>query len=225
MDPSGIDTSRTNCAKSQRAWGCVVEVGRTTVGREAAVFVETIDGSVGVLKDNVGVSGVSCACMVWAAAVNTRLGSSVAGALDGKLHAESINMIMVKIEVLRISLYILFSSIYWALYTNTDGVMLWFVPSFEIKKGAETGSQSGKEKLFLVGHAIRRGRDTPPNNSSQYDDCQKVWQPGEEVIIDTWVSLLEPSQKCTQVSRRRGEADRYTKRLGSHEQQRAAECA
>ena len=79
-------------------------MGRTGVGEEATVvFVDTIDGRVGVLNDK---DGVSCACMVCAAAVNTAFGSSVAGALDGRLHAESI-MITVKIEMLRMNLYIL----------------------------------------------------------------------------------------------------------------------
>lgn len=110
MDPSGIDTSLTNCARSHMAVGGVVGAGRTGVGNEATVvFVATMDGRVGVLNDSVG---VNCACMVCAAAVNTTFGSSVAGALDGKLHAETINMITVNIEVLRISLYILFSS-FW----------------------------------------------------------------------------------------------------------------
>src|SRR5687768_16153653 len=75
--------------------------------------------------------------------------------------------------------------------------------------------------LFFIGHAIRRGRDAPADDPSQHDDRKQVWQPSEEVIIDTWVSLLETSQKCTQVSRRRGETNRYTKRLRSHEE----ECA
>ena len=110
MDPSGTDTSLTNCAKSHMAAGGIVGAGRTGVGKEAAeVFVGRMEGRVGVLNDRVG---VICACTVRAAAVNTTFGSSVAGVLDGKLHAESINMMTVNIEVLRMSLCILFSSMF-----------------------------------------------------------------------------------------------------------------
>jgi hypothetical protein len=43
---------------------------------------------------------VDIACTVNAAAVNTALGSSVAGAREGRLHAESTNMMAVKIETI-----------------------------------------------------------------------------------------------------------------------------
>jgi len=91
------------------AVGGTVEMGRTGVGEATGVFVDTIAGRVGVLNDK---DGVICACMVCAAAVNTTFGSSVAGALDGRLQAASINRITVNIKALRMKLDILFSSIW-----------------------------------------------------------------------------------------------------------------
>jgi hypothetical protein len=75
-----------------------VEEGSASVGKDAGVFVAGGGGSVNVLK---GVACVDMACTVSAAAVNTAFGSSVAGARDGRLHAESMNMMAVKIETIR----------------------------------------------------------------------------------------------------------------------------
>jgi len=76
------------------------KVGTARVGRADTVFVErgegSVGGKVGVLN---GAGWVNCACTVNAAAVNTAFGSSVAGALDGRLHAESIKIIMINIKV------------------------------------------------------------------------------------------------------------------------------
>jgi hypothetical protein len=79
-----------------------------SVGAGAEVFVGKVSGSVGVLK---GIDCVICACTVRAAAVSTALGPSVAGAFDGRLHADSIKMITTKTERLRATLSIGFSSL------------------------------------------------------------------------------------------------------------------
>jgi hypothetical protein len=71
------------------------------------VVVTAGAGRVSVLK---GTDRVIWACTVSAAAVNTALGSSVTGAFDGRLQAESIKMMAVKIETLRATLGIVFSS-------------------------------------------------------------------------------------------------------------------
>jgi len=92
--------SFTNWAWSQTgvAENTGVEDGSARVGKDTAVLVAGGGGSVGVLN---GVTCVDMACTVSAAAVNTALGSSVAGELDGRLHAESMNMMAVKIEIKR----------------------------------------------------------------------------------------------------------------------------
>jgi hypothetical protein len=120
VDPSGIETSLMKRAWSHTAVAGIadVEVGSVNVGKEGpAVFVGATGGRVGVLNVS---DGVNCACTVSAAAVKTAFGSSVAGALDGRLQAESRSMITVSIEVLRMNLYILFSSLK-IIYKNTDG--------------------------------------------------------------------------------------------------------
>jgi hypothetical protein len=78
------------------------------VGTITEVFVGIVSGSVGVLK---GTDCVIWACTVRAAAVSTAFGCSVAGAFDGRLHAETIKMITVKMEILRAALSIGFSSL------------------------------------------------------------------------------------------------------------------
>jgi hypothetical protein len=57
-----------------------------------------------------GVACVDIACTVNAAAVNTALGSSVAGAAEGRLQAASIKIIINNKETKRVFLDILFSS-------------------------------------------------------------------------------------------------------------------
>src|SRR5574338_825340 len=113
--PSGMVTSRTNCAWSQTGVGGAarVAVGRASVGKLAAeVLVGAGGGMVGVLNGvTCVVEKVDMACTVSAAAVNTALGSSVAGLLVGRLQAARIKMIMNRIEAKRIILDILFSSI------------------------------------------------------------------------------------------------------------------
>jgi hypothetical protein len=106
------------------------KVGAARVGRADTVFVERgedrVGGKVGVLN---GAGCVNWACTVNAAAVNTAFGSSVADALDGRLHAESVNMIAVKIKMLGTILDIRFSSFTEQFYTNADGLILSFVPN------------------------------------------------------------------------------------------------
>src|SRR5574341_1575147 len=84
---------------------------------------------------------------------------------------------------------------------------------------------SSSGTLFLIWSAIRGGRNAPADESGLHDDRQQVRQPGEEVVVDAWKGVLDAGQKRTQVTRRRGEADRYTDRLGPHEEERAAERA
>ncbi len=86
-----------------------VAVGNASVGKADTVLVAWGAGRVGVLKVNpdVGEAWVDIACTVSAAAVKTRLGSSVAGALEGRLHAASKNRMMNKMETKRALLYIL----------------------------------------------------------------------------------------------------------------------
>ncbi len=65
------------------------------MGKLTAVLVAAGGGMVGVLKGVTWVvANVDMACTVSAAAVNTALGSSVAGLLVGRLQAERINRIM-----------------------------------------------------------------------------------------------------------------------------------
>jgi hypothetical protein len=68
--------------------------------------------------------------------------------------------------------------------------------------------------LFLIWTAIRGWRTAPADDSGQHDDRQQVRQPGEEVVVDAWIGLLDTGQERTQVTCRWGEADRYTDRLG-----------
>jgi hypothetical protein len=95
-------TSLTNCAWSQTAVADAAggKVGAAGVRKADTVFVERgagrVGGKVGVLN---GMDWVNCACTVCAAAVNTAFGSPVAVALDGRLHAESIKIIMINIKV------------------------------------------------------------------------------------------------------------------------------
>ena len=87
-----------------------VAVGRDRVGKEAtAVFVGSAGGKVGVFN---GTDWVNCACTVSAAAVKTASGSSVAGALEGKLHAERTNRTTLNTDAMRINLDILLSSFF-----------------------------------------------------------------------------------------------------------------
>lgn len=79
--------------------------------------------------------------------------------------------------------------------------------------------------LFFVWLAICSRRDAPADNSGEHDDRKQVWQPGEEVVIEAWIGLLDTSQERAQVSRWGSEADCYTDRLGSHEEERTAERA
>jgi hypothetical protein len=117
IDPSGIDTSRTNWAWSQTGVGeeARVEVGRARVGKLTEVLVAAGGGRVGVTN---GVSrlpvGVACVDIAWtvsAAAVKTAFGSSVAGEFEGRLQAVRIRIKMNKIETGRAIFNILFSSV------------------------------------------------------------------------------------------------------------------
>jgi hypothetical protein len=109
--PSGIEISLTNSATSQEAvgGGATVDVGRARVGKLTAVFVAKGGGRVGVTKGVAWVDCVDMACTVKAAAVNTAFGSSVAGALDGRLQAARTKIIRNKPETMRMFLDILFS--------------------------------------------------------------------------------------------------------------------
>jgi hypothetical protein len=146
-EPSGIEISLTNCAWSQTGVGeeARVEVGRARVGKLTDVFVAAGGGRVGVLNGVTCVTGevVDIACTVSAAAVKTALGSSVAGALDGRLQADNMKSMMNRIETGRAIFNILFSSIDGTIlhparhikrlkkragYTNTDGLIFPFVP-------------------------------------------------------------------------------------------------
>jgi hypothetical protein len=89
------------------AAGVIVAAGGR-LGTTTEVLVASVIGRVGVLN---GTDCVIWACTVRAAAVNTAFGCSVAGAFDGRLHAERIKMITVKIEVRRTTLSIGFSSL------------------------------------------------------------------------------------------------------------------
>jgi hypothetical protein len=103
-----------NWAWSQTGVGgaAKVAVGRARVGKLAAVLVAAGGGMVGVLKGvTCVVENVDIACTVSAAAVNTALGSSVAGLLEGRLQAERINKIINRMEIGRTILNILISSI------------------------------------------------------------------------------------------------------------------
>ncbi len=123
IEPSGMDTSRTNWAWSQTGVGeeARVEVGSARVGNLTEVFVAAGGGRVGVTN---GVSrllvGEACVDSAWtvsAAAVNTALGSSVAGAFDGRLQAVTIKIMMKSMETGRIILDILISSVDDQFYT------------------------------------------------------------------------------------------------------------
>jgi hypothetical protein len=111
--PSGIVTSLTNCPWSQTgvadASGVFVEGGR--VGSESAVFVGCGGGRVGVLNEaGVGV-WFNCACTVNAACVKMALGSSVCGALEGRLQDERTRVSrMLKTNNLEVNLDMIFSS-------------------------------------------------------------------------------------------------------------------
>jgi len=98
--------SFTNAAWSQtgvaEAAGARVAAGN--VGTERAVLVATDNGKVGVLN---GTDRVNCACTVSAAAVNTAFDSAVGVvALEGKLQAERMKMITVRMEKMRAALNI-----------------------------------------------------------------------------------------------------------------------
>jgi len=110
-EPSGIEISLTNWATSQEAVGgaATVEVGSARVGKLTAVFVANGGGRVGVTNGVACVDSVDMACTVKAAAVNTAFGSSVAGALDGRLQAARIKIMRNKPETKRMLLDILFS--------------------------------------------------------------------------------------------------------------------
>jgi hypothetical protein len=104
------------------------------------VFVETGTGRVGGRVGVLNATGwVNWACTVNAAAVNTAFGSSVAGALEGRLHAESINMMTVKIKRLGPIFDIRFSSFMEQFYTNADGLLLPFVPKNKNPSPMERG--------------------------------------------------------------------------------------
>ena len=94
--PSGMDTSLMKRARSHTgdAGTDTVELGLARVGMDK-VLVAKAGGRVGVLN---GTDCVNWACTVCAAAVKTAFGSSVTGALDGRLHAESINIITDRIK-------------------------------------------------------------------------------------------------------------------------------
>jgi hypothetical protein len=89
------------------AAGVIVAAGGS-VGTTIEVLVARVIGNVGVLN---GTDCVIWACTVRAAAVKTAFGCSVAGALDGKLHAESIKIITIRMEKLQATLRIGFSSL------------------------------------------------------------------------------------------------------------------
>jgi hypothetical protein len=114
-----------------------VAVGIASVGNGTDVFVACGAGRVGVLnvRPGVGDDWVDMACTVNAAAVNTTLGSSVAGARDGRLQAASKNRMINKIERTRtlfIILNLLVSSrnctLLYGSDTITDGRIFSFVP-------------------------------------------------------------------------------------------------
>jgi hypothetical protein len=84
-----------------------VDVGSASVGKLTGVFVASGGGIVAVLKGVACDCVVDMACTVKAAAVKTALGSSVAGAFEGRLHAASIKMIMNNHETKRMVLNIL----------------------------------------------------------------------------------------------------------------------
>jgi hypothetical protein len=147
--------SLTNSAWSQTgvadAAGACVDAG--CEGRDNAVFVATEMGRVGVLND---ADGVNCAWTVRAAAVNTALACSVGvvGALEGKLHADRMKIKAVRMERMRASLNMGFSSLKHinftprtphkmlpflrnhARYTSTDGGIFCFVPG-QLEIGVE----------------------------------------------------------------------------------------
>jgi hypothetical protein len=114
--PSGIDISLTNWAWSHTgvAENTGVDEGSASVGKDAGVFVTGGGGRVNVLN---GVACVDMACTVNAAAVNTAFGSSVAGAREGRLHAESMNMMTAIIETIRAVFNILLLLIEWNNFT------------------------------------------------------------------------------------------------------------
>jgi len=103
-----MDISLIKDARSQAAVGgtAAVEGARVNVGKLTAVFVAGGGGIVGVLN---GVAWVDIACTVKAAAVNTALGSSVAGAREGRLQAASRKIMANNTEMKRMLLNILFS--------------------------------------------------------------------------------------------------------------------
>jgi len=80
-------------------------VAAGSVGTDRAVFVATDNGKVGVLN---GTDCVNCACTVRAAAVKTAFASlvGVTAAPEGKLHAERIRTVSVRMERMRASLNI-----------------------------------------------------------------------------------------------------------------------
>jgi hypothetical protein len=80
---------------------------------------------VGVLK---GASCVDCACTVRAAAVKTTFASGV-GVPDGRLHAERISTKLLTRDRIRKTLDILSPRFGTIFYTNTDGLILPFVPT------------------------------------------------------------------------------------------------
>jgi hypothetical protein len=89
-----------------------VDVAGANVGRDAAVFVGCGGGRVGVLNWAGVVAWPNCACNVNAACVYIASGSSVSGALEGRLHAERMNMNRVpEIKKVRMNLDMIFSSI------------------------------------------------------------------------------------------------------------------
>src|SRR5215211_4740912 len=128
---------------------------------------------------------------------------------------------------------------------NTDGLIFLFVPqtktlseeraermfllnSFSGDHNGSTNGPAGRctssgGTLLLVRPAVCSWRNATTHNSSQHDDRKQIRQPGEEIVVDAWVGLLNTCQEGTQVPCRWRETDRHAQCLGPHKEKRAAE--
>lgn len=93
--------------------------------------------------------------------------------------------------------------------TNTDGRIFCFVPALTFTNKGPLSMKRGVEDhhisipsykrtisdsmgaLFFIGSAIRSRRNASSNDSSKDNDRQQVWKPGEEVIVNARVRLLD----------------------------------
>jgi hypothetical protein len=174
------------------------------VGIVIGVLVGGGGGMVGVLK---GTVWVKLACTVNAAAVKTTLGllGSWVAALDGRLQAEIMSIKTLKNEITRKFLNIFSPQFAAIFYTNTDGQALPFVPTKQ-KNGSQMTPVSSLTKpqavsltpdsilrraLFFIWSAICGGRNASADDSSQDNDSKQVRQPGEEVVVDAWIGVLD----------------------------------